>query len=69
MTIAIRRTKPGIRAFLPSRSKQISGRVSRRDYEQRAESPGVQRLIANARQSWERRYGEDPAIARLASRE
>jgi len=41
------------------------GRISRSAYERHARSPEVQELIQSARQSWQRRYGVDPAAARV----
>lgn len=46
---------------------RIVGRVSRRSYERRVRSTGVQDLIVSARESWQRRYGSDPAAARVKS--
>ena len=43
----------------------FAGTINRRDYERHARSPEVQSRINEARRSWERRYGYDPAAKRL----
>lgn len=44
---------------------RLIARVNRSAYERQSRTSGVQRLIANARQTWKRHNGSDPAAARL----
>jgi hypothetical protein len=44
---------------------RVIARVSRTAYERHSRSAGVQKLIANARATWKRHNGSDPAAARL----
>jgi len=62
MTLTSRRSAAG--ALSANRPRSM-GRLSRRAYEQSSEASNVQKLIASARQTWKRRYGFDPAAARL----
>jgi hypothetical protein len=45
--------------------RKIVGRISVREYERAARDPKIQARIESARRSWIRRYGVDPAAARL----
>lgn len=69
MTITGRRSASGSLSGAGSQQDQVRivGRVSRRSYERHVRSVGVQNLIDSARRSWQRRYGSDPAAARVKS--